>query len=180
MALSCSRFFRFLRSVFAPAAAIIGFSCLLTIVFILYQPTPGPGIVQRLGWQSWDAVTTVDYFEYGSQQPEDAEDPGSTSDQPTNPPPADTDWWDTVNPGGDTTDISSYPTDVWAPLLPHDTGCEYGSTSFTWLLKLMLWLSVTNNDHQMYCHARTCWRSLRARNDGRAGRNQGQMGSGRA
>ncbi|KIJ20637.1 hypothetical protein PAXINDRAFT_165536 [Paxillus involutus ATCC 200175] len=122
MALSCSRFFRFLRSVFAPAAAIIGFSCLLTIVFILYQPTPGPGIVQRLGWQSWDAVTTVDYFEYGSQQPEDAEDPGSTSDQPTNPPPADTDWWDTVNPGGDTTDISSYPTDVWAPLLPHDTG----------------------------------------------------------
>ncbi|KIK90771.1 hypothetical protein PAXRUDRAFT_831401 [Paxillus rubicundulus Ve08.2h10] len=122
MALSCSRFFRFLRAVFTPAAAIIGFSCLLTIVFILYQPTPGPGAIQRLGWQSWDAVTPVDYFEYGPQQPEDAEDPGSTSDKPTIPSLADTDWWDTVNPGGDTTNISSYPTDVWAPLLPHDTG----------------------------------------------------------
>ncbi|KAF9234987.1 Metallo-dependent phosphatase-like protein [Melanogaster broomeanus] len=130
MTLSCFRFFRLLRSIVAPATAVIGLSFLLIVVFILYQPTPGPGIVQRLGWQSWDAVTTADYFENsGIQHPEDVEDPDDTAsqDQPTNTPPSDTDWlnvdwWNTTDSGDDPVDISSYPTDVWAPLLPHDTG----------------------------------------------------------
>lgn len=54
---SVFRFFRFLRSMCAPITACIGFSCLLSFIFILYQPNDGPGNIQKLGWQSWDLVT---------------------------------------------------------------------------------------------------------------------------
>lgn len=104
MALSCSRFFRFLRSIAEPALAIVGFSCLLTFIFILYQPTPGPGISQKVGWQSWDSVSSVG----NSTTPEDVS--------------VDTDWWKVSYPGDEPSDTSSYPLDYWAPFLPHDTG----------------------------------------------------------
>ncbi|KAF8556455.1 Metallo-dependent phosphatase [Imleria badia] len=106
MAVSCGRLFRFFRALFAPLAIIFAFSFLLTFVFILYQPTPGPGVLQRLGWQSWDAVTTVGYFEKGGQTPQDQ-------------PASGTDWWNVTAPADD---ASSYPTDAWVPLWPHDTG----------------------------------------------------------
>lgn len=88
------RLFRFLRASCAPAAAIVGFACLLTFVFVLYQPTHGPGARQRLGWQSWDIVT----------QPQDGE-PSSG--------------WNLTTPEED---APSYPSDAWMPLWPHDTG----------------------------------------------------------
>ncbi|OJA13538.1 hypothetical protein AZE42_07319 [Rhizopogon vesiculosus] len=112
-----------MRGIFAPTAAVIGFSCLLTFIFILYQPTVGPGLSQRLGWQAWDAVTTIDYFDKGSSTTQ----PGDAEAQPT--PGNDgevegTDWWETTSsqPWDTTDDIESYPLDVWAPLLPQDTG----------------------------------------------------------
>lgn len=117
MALSCGRFFRFLRALFIPTAAIIGFSCLLTFVFILYQPSPGPGVSQRLGWQSWDGVTTADYFENGGQQTDES---GSN---PQDGSASSTDWWNVTAPAEDG---SSYPTDAWMPLWPHDTGRAFG------------------------------------------------------
>lgn len=33
------------------------------------------------------------------------------------------DWWNVTTPTGQTVDSASLPLDVWAPLLPHDTGC---------------------------------------------------------
>lgn len=125
MAFFCGRLFRFLNALFAPAAAIIGFASLLTFIFILYQPTPGPGIVQRLGWQSWDGVTTADYFENGGQQPGQVPDPGSTpQDRPGGLPSSGTDWWNVTTPGDDS---QKYPTDAWMPLWPHDTGRAFPS-----------------------------------------------------
>lgn len=119
-----------MRGIFAPTAAIIGFSCLLTFIFILYQPTVGPGISQRLGWQAWDAVATVDYFDKG---PSTVTQPGEEEEAQPTPGNGEgvegTDWWETssTQPWNTTDDIESYPLDVWAPLLPHDTGrtCDF-------------------------------------------------------
>ncbi|TFK52074.1 Metallo-dependent phosphatase [Heliocybe sulcata] len=115
MAFSLFRVFRFLRSICVPMTAIIGFSVLLTVIFILYQPTPGPGELQRLGWQSWDLVS--------------ADIPTGSQDDTTSVPPAapgDTnegvDWWNVTVPEGAKVDSASLPLDVWNPLLPHDTG----------------------------------------------------------
>ncbi|KAJ3859665.1 Metallo-dependent phosphatase-like protein [Lentinula novae-zelandiae] len=119
------RSLRFLRSMCAPITAVICFSCLLTFIFILYQPTPGPGIKQRLGWQSWDSI---------SMSSEDLAAASSTSNGSTSQDqggnssielPEGVDWWN-VNGipglGQDKVDTTSFPLDVWAPLLPHDTG----------------------------------------------------------
>ncbi|KAG2046800.1 hypothetical protein BDR06DRAFT_1034421 [Suillus hirtellus] len=89
-----------MRGILLPTAAVIGFSCLLTYFFVLYQPIVRPGIVQHLGWQAWDAVATS---------------------------------W------GTTDDIESYPLDVWAPLLPHDTVSEIAIT------RCMMSLSLVGN-----------------------------------
>jgi hypothetical protein len=108
MAHSSFRFFRSLRSICVPMTAIIGFSCLLAFVFVLYQPTPGPGSLQRLGWQSWDVVkSSEDYLQVPT-------DDGSGSEG--------VDWWNVTNSDDPKVDSSSLPLDVWAPLLPHDTG----------------------------------------------------------
>ncbi|KAG8215016.1 Metallo-dependent phosphatase-like protein [Butyriboletus roseoflavus] len=115
MAFSCGHLFRLLNALFAPAAAIVGFACLLTFVFILYQPTPGPGVAQQLGWQSWDAVTTADYFQNGGQ----VTDPGSTPQDQSSGLSSSTDWWNVTMPEDDS---QNYPTDTWMPLWPHDTG----------------------------------------------------------
>jgi hypothetical protein len=126
-AFSCARFFRSLRGIFAPTAAVIGFSCLLTFIFILYQPTVGPGISQHLGWQAWDTVTTADHFTNVTSTPTVTQ-PGDAEEAQTTPVDGEdveeTDWWETSSsqPWDATDDIESYPLDVWAPLLPHDTG----------------------------------------------------------
>jgi len=121
-AFSFSRVGRSMRGVLLPTAAVIGFSCLLTYFFVLYQPTVGPGITQRLGWQAWDSVATVDYFDKEPSTPTVSGDPEEAQPIPGNDD--ETDWWSiTSNQPWDTTDdIESYPLDVWAPLLPHDTG----------------------------------------------------------
>ncbi|KAG1878635.1 Metallo-dependent phosphatase-like protein [Suillus tomentosus] len=121
-AFSFSRVGRSMRGILLPTAAVIGFSCLLTYFFVLYQPTVGPGIAQRLGWQAWDAVATVDYFDKGPSTPTVTGDPADGQPIPVNDD--ETDWWETINnqPWDTTDDIESYPLDVWAPLLPHDTG----------------------------------------------------------
>ena len=112
---SCYKFCRGLRSMCAPILTIVGFSLILTYMLVLYQPTRGPGIKQRMGWQSWeviDAPITV------------------TSDHSSSPPsspskPAEgVDWWNVSTPD-EKVDLSSLPLDVWSPLLPHDTGRTY-------------------------------------------------------
>ncbi|RDB23740.1 putative inactive purple acid phosphatase 29 [Hypsizygus marmoreus] len=115
MAITCTRFFRALRSTCAPITAIVGFSFLLTWIFILYQPSPGPGIVQKLGWQSWDVVTMPS--ENQSPAPGNvSSDLGTDIDVPEG-----VDWWNVSVP--DTkVDSSNFPLDVWAPLLPHTAG----------------------------------------------------------
>ena len=126
---SLFRLGRFLRSILAPASATIGFACLLTFIFILYQPTPGPGAIQRLGWQSWDIIS--------DDLLADNVDLGSTT---TSPPsgglsaPGDVgsgsgsgvDWWNVTaaEDPNEQFDAASLPLDVWDPLMPHDTGCE--------------------------------------------------------
>lgn len=121
MAITLGRLIRFIRSIFVPATAIIGFSCVLTFFFVLYQPTRGPGDIQRLGWQSWDVVS--------SSPPGSANDSHVDQGVQTPPPPtpgdpdADVDWWNITDPSASPVDSASLPLDVWSPLLPHDTGC---------------------------------------------------------
>ncbi|EGO20526.1 hypothetical protein SERLADRAFT_476793 [Serpula lacrymans var. lacrymans S7.9] len=118
-AFSIFRFFRFLRAIFAPMALVIGFSCLLTFIFILYQPTTGPGEIQRLGWQSWDVISMTDY----EQLPTDSSStPGQVSG---------VDWWNVSTSQDQTADGGSLPLDVWAPLLPHDTGLKVSEIAVT-------------------------------------------------
>ncbi|KDQ50774.1 hypothetical protein JAAARDRAFT_185989 [Jaapia argillacea MUCL 33604] len=108
MAKFLGRFFRYLRSICAPMSAIIGFSCLLTFIFILYQPTPGPGELQRMGWQSWDVISM------------DAAT-GSEGNVSLPTVPEGVDWWN-VTQEEEYVDPASLPLDVWSPLLPHNTG----------------------------------------------------------
>jgi hypothetical protein len=123
-AFSFSRIGRSMRGMLLPVAAVIGFSCLLTYFFVLYQPTVGPGIAQRLGWQAWDAVAAVDYFDKEPSTPPTG-DPEDGQPIPGNDD--ETDWWEITpnQPWDATDDIESYPLDVWAPLLPHETGCTF-------------------------------------------------------
>ncbi|TBU30138.1 Metallo-dependent phosphatase [Dichomitus squalens] len=117
MAFSLFRFARFLRSIFVPTASIIAFSCLLTFIFVLYQPTPGPGSLQKLGWQSWDTVNDFTGQVSGSGRPaDDLESPSSGSSVPEG-----VDWWN-VTTSSDDLDVASLPLDVWDPLMQHDTG----------------------------------------------------------
>ena len=122
MAITLRRFIRSIRSVFVPATAIIGFSCLLTFFFVLYQPTRGPGEIQRLGWQAWDVVSPSSPSNLpGSANTTNVDqeiDNPTTGDQD-----AGVDWWNVTDPNANPADSSSLPLDVWSPMLPHDTGC---------------------------------------------------------
>jgi hypothetical protein len=109
------RVLRSLRAVLAPLCAIVGFSCLLTFIFILYQPTPGPGLIQRLGWQSWDSVSVSAIGSAGTE----------SDTVSTEPVPEGVDWWNVTTTKGQSADTSSFPLDVWAPLLQHSTGRKY-------------------------------------------------------
>ncbi|TCD62378.1 hypothetical protein EIP91_006960 [Steccherinum ochraceum] len=127
---------RFLRAIFVPTAAIIGFSCILTFIFVLYQPSHGPGAKQRLGWQAWDII---------SDRPVDSVDLGATTNTP--PPSGDVaepglghvdsgvDWWNVSAPANpnDQFDAASLPLDVWDPLMPHDTGFSEIEVTNCWI-----------------------------------------------
>ena len=121
MAFSLFRIARFLRSIFVPTAAILAFSCLLTFFFVLYQPTPGPGSIQKLGWQSWDAVG--DFKGQVSSTGKPAEDVESPTGSGSGSVPPGVDWWN-VTSNTETMDTASLPLDIWDPLMQHDTGCE--------------------------------------------------------
>ncbi|KIM44481.1 hypothetical protein M413DRAFT_442454 [Hebeloma cylindrosporum] len=111
---SCYKLFRGLRSMCAPIATVIGFSLMLTYVFILYQPSRGPGMKQRMGWQAWAVVNL---------QPNVSSNGGvspSTSNSSIGLPGG-VDWWNVTKPE-EKVDFANLPLDVWSPLLPHDTG----------------------------------------------------------
>jgi hypothetical protein len=118
MGLSAHRLSKVVRTTCAPFTAVLAFSVLLTIIFVLYQPTRGPGDLQKLGWQSWATVS--------SKPPTDGnvalDNTTTQSDKPgsDNVPPG-TDWWDVETPEPEI-ESSSLPLDVWDPLMPHDTG----------------------------------------------------------
>ncbi|KAJ7224240.1 Metallo-dependent phosphatase-like protein [Mycena pura] len=109
--------YRFVRNVSVPVSTFLSFSCMLIFIFTLYQPTPGPGIIQRLGWQSWDVISA-------SQQDlsvTNSTTPGNIAASPAEEQPASgVEWWNVTD--DETVDSASLPLDVWAPLLPHDTG----------------------------------------------------------
>ncbi|KAK7030663.1 AIP3 domain-containing protein [Favolaschia claudopus] len=113
-----ARLGRWLRNVSVPGLTFISFCLMLMFMFILYQPTPGPGILQRLGWQSWD---TIDIQSLGSTNTTG----GTVSSPPQTPnigqTPHGVDWWN-VTTTEEVVDQASLPLDVWAPLMPHDTG----------------------------------------------------------
>ncbi len=114
MVKASGRFIRSIHSIFVPTTAIVGFSCLLTFFYVLYQPTRGPGDVQRLGWQSWDIVSPLPPADLPSNVNERGNQPPST------PGDHDTDinWWNVTAPSSmNPVDSASLPLDVWAPLL---------------------------------------------------------------
>ncbi|KAH9942026.1 Metallo-dependent phosphatase [Amylocystis lapponica] len=129
MAISLFRFARFIRSIFAPAAAIIGFSCLLTFIFVLYQPTPGPGNLQRLGWQSWDIISDT----VASGDSSDVSTGGDLSTPVGGEQNEPVDWWNVSASQPQTVDSASLPLDVWDPLLPHDTGLSEIEITQCWI-----------------------------------------------
>ena len=118
MALTCGRFFRFLKSILVPTGTILCFGLLLTWILVLYQPINGPGKQQRLGWQAWETISGEN-IATGSKT--GATSSGSGNGAQDNA--GGVDWWNTTS-GDNTVDASSLPLDVWSPLLPHVTGCE--------------------------------------------------------
>lgn len=110
---SAHRLSKVARVTCAPFTAVLGFSILLTVVFILYHPTRGPGDLQKLGWQSWASI---------SPKPATDGDANPTMQNGNNGVPPGTDWWDVETPEPEI-ESSSLPLDIWDPLMPHDTGC---------------------------------------------------------
>ncbi|KAF8631933.1 hypothetical protein AX15_002186 [Amanita polypyramis BW_CC] len=108
------RLFSHLSSFCTPFATTVGIGLILTYIFILYQPSFGPGGIQRLGWQSWDIVV-LNNSVHTPQSSLQNDHGSSASDDKT------VDWWN-VTKLDDSIDTSSFPLDAWAPLLPHDTG----------------------------------------------------------
>ncbi|KAJ3540453.1 hypothetical protein NM688_g6225 [Phlebia brevispora] len=103
---------RFLSSIFAPASAIFG-----------------PGALQRIGWQSWDVVSSTSSTGLASTHSRPPPDYGTPSesvdiDLPSSEDlPEGTDWWNVTSPEDAMPfDPSSLPLDIWDPLMPHDTG----------------------------------------------------------
>nr|VWO97910.1 Zn(2)-C6 fungal-type domain-containing protein [Ganoderma boninense] len=83
-------------------------------------PTPGPGSIQKLGWQSWDIIG--DFTGQVSSTGTPAEDVESPSTSGSGSVPAGVDWWNVSTNNPDTVDTASLPLDVWDPLMQHDTG----------------------------------------------------------
>ncbi|PPR01694.1 hypothetical protein CVT24_001522 [Panaeolus cyanescens] len=108
---TCFKFYRSLRSICTPLIVLVGFTLMLTYVFILYQPNVGPGMQQRMGWQSWTVISIP------------ANKTSATPSQSHTDTTADksVDWWNVTSPA-EPVDSSTLPLDIWSPLLPHDTG----------------------------------------------------------
>ncbi|KAL0953331.1 hypothetical protein HGRIS_004576 [Hohenbuehelia grisea] len=128
MAVTAQRLNRTAKVTCAPMSAIIGFSLLLTYLFVLYQPTRGPGIIQRVGWQSWDVIGAADSSNTATTT---AASSPTASAAPARPPQVglgnggnqeSVDWWNVTSDSEKPIDFASLPLDVWNPLLPHDTG----------------------------------------------------------
>ncbi|KAJ6518748.1 Metallo-dependent phosphatase-like protein [Mycena sanguinolenta] len=124
MALFFARLWCWLRNVSVPGLTFISFCCMLLFMFILYQPTPGPGIIQQMGWQSWDTIdipqqdlSTTNTTGGAAGSTGSA---GSSQSPPVEQIPDDVDWWNVTTE--ETVDQASLPLDVWAPLMAHDTG----------------------------------------------------------
>lgn len=98
----------------APTLTVMAFCLLLTWLFVLYQPTDGPGELQKMGWQAWDSVSFN--TQPGSTPASEADTEEST--------PSGVDWWN-VTARPKPIDTASLPLDIWSPLLPHVTGCEW-------------------------------------------------------
>lgn len=114
---NCFKLLRGVRSICLPVTTIVGMTLMLTYVFILYRPGRGPGLAQKMGWQSWEVIN-------GTSLP---------TKLPTH---HGVDWWNVTVPN-DTVDYSSLPLDVWMPLLPHNTGCMFACASLC-----NLWLTL--------------------------------------
>lgn len=151
MVIAFGRIIRSIRSIFVPTTAIIGFSCLLTFFFVLYQPTRGPGDIQRLGWQSWDVISPLSIGDPSSDvnhvDHETWDQPPPTSGDPD----ADVDWWNVTSPPSSPFDSASLPLDVWAPLLPHDTGRMLSFLFFCSIFKLNIHTNSIR-DHRRPMH----------------------------
>lgn len=134
MALTCGRFLRFLRTILAPTATIVGFGLLLTWMFVLYQPINGPGEQQRLGWQAWEPLSNTKSVPGAGSSAEDTTSvPGS--DLPDSG--SGVDWWNVTGQESET-DASSLPLDVWSPLLNHVTGCaSYCHVDFSFVSEIL-------------------------------------------
>lgn len=134
MGFSAHRLSKVARTTCAPFTAVLGFSVLLTIVFILYQPTRGPDDLQKLGWQSWATVSPKPATN-GDVATNNTTTQGDQTGSGNIPPG--TDWWDVETPEPEI-ESSSLPLDVWDPLMPHDTGCTcvfpYRSQLRSWLV----------------------------------------------
>lgn len=105
------------RHMCLPMTTVVGFSLMLLYIFILYQPTKGPGIKQRMGWQSWDVVNLSNKPASSSSSSSN----GTVGSDLEHTGGSGVDWWN-VTTTDDKVDFASLPLDVWAPLLPHDTG----------------------------------------------------------
>jgi len=110
---NCYKFLRGVRSVCLPVTTIIGMTLMLTHVFILYRPGRGPGLAQKMGWQSWEVI----------------EVPSNTTTPAKTPTHHGVEWWNVTVPD-DKVDYSNLPLDAWMPLLPHDTGCVFACPSY--------------------------------------------------
>jgi hypothetical protein len=119
MGFSAQRLSKVVRTTCAPFTAVLAFSILLTVVFVLYQPTRGPGDLQKLGWQSWATVSSKPATDGQVTIDNTTTHDGNTGSDNV---PEGTDWWDVEAPAPEI-DSSSLPLDVWDPLMPHDTGC---------------------------------------------------------
>ena len=143
MAPLLSPLFRFVKSMSGLISTFFGFAFILTSIFILQQPSPGPGVIQRLGWQSWDVIT-MPTQNYSSAESSNVSGTGS-SDPPNGTEQVD--WWNVTAPESGF-DASTLPLDVWAPLLPHNTGCTSDDTVVQRNCLTRLF-SVRNHYHQM-------------------------------
>ena len=118
---SCAGFscLRGIRSTCLPLTTFVAFSLLLAWIFVLYQPNYGPGKKQKIAWQSWESVSIKAPARPSVSKPSDANHGAGGAAAKGG-----VDWWNVTRPD-EKIDYASLPLDVWSPLLPHDTGCEY-------------------------------------------------------
>ncbi|TFK29749.1 phosphatase DCR2 [Coprinopsis marcescibilis] len=124
----CFKFLRGVRSVCLPVGSVVLFSLLLTWIFILNKHGHGPGLVQKISWQSWETAYPPNFIPASSKTGPTKNETIITLPNPVdagNSPdggdlPQDVDWWNVTKPKE--IDYASLPLDVWSPLIPHDTG----------------------------------------------------------